>query len=148
MKRESVKLEELIPTIAETVSHGGVFGFSAQGTSMLPTIVGGRDVLIVGAADSLKKHDIILYRRENGQYVLHRIVAIKKSGYVASGDNQVVKESGITPERVIAKLVGIRKGDTLTECDRRWCVRTGRHFAFLRFLRNMKKKLKNTVKLK
>jgi hypothetical protein len=39
-----------------------------------------------------KKYDVIFYRRENGQYVLHRIIKIKKDGYVCRGDNQTAKE--------------------------------------------------------
>ena len=45
-----------------------------------------------------------LYRRKSGQFVLHRVVGVKKDGYVMCGDNQYLREYPITHDAVIAVL--------------------------------------------
>ena len=64
------------------------------------------------------KNDIILYRRENGKYVLHRIVKIKGNDLLLCGDNQSDIEKGITVDMVIAKVKGIYLEDTYYEGDK------------------------------
>ena len=59
----------------------------------------------------LKKSDIILYQRTNGDYVLHRIVNVKKGGFALCGDNQTAIEFPIYENQVIAVVSAIiRKG--------------------------------------
>ena len=60
---------------------------------MWPFIREGRDLLLIIPAERpLKKYDIPLYRRDNGQYILHRIIGRDESGYIMRGDNRSVKE--------------------------------------------------------
>ena len=54
-----------------------------------------------------KRYDVPLYKRENGQYVLHRIVGKDESGYICCGDNQTALEHGIMQENVIAVVESI-----------------------------------------
>ena len=68
-----------------------------KGISMLPMLDQHRDNVYIVAVKGdergkLKKHDIPLYRRPNGQYVLHRILAVKKDHYIIRGDNLVTLE--------------------------------------------------------
>ena len=60
-------------------------------------------VSLIKPINPLKKNDIILYKRDNGAYVLHRIVGISDDGsFILCGDNQYIKEYGIHKESVIA----------------------------------------------
>ena len=69
-------LDEMMPVIREKLDAGGEVRLPASGRSMTPLFRDGKDTVILEAADKkgLKKYDMILYRRDNGQYVLHRIV--------------------------------------------------------------------------
>ena len=66
------------------------------GISMYPLLRQRKDSVHIVKIDSpLKKNDVILYQRDSGQYVLHRIIKIKNSNYIICGDNQWKKEYGI-----------------------------------------------------
>ena len=116
--KEQIDLADLLPLIREVTRKGGTFRLYPTGKSMLPTIREGTDSVLLAAPDDLKNGDAVLYRRENGQFVLHRIVRTEpKSGVMTMrGDNQYRSEPGIRPEQVIAKVTAIYRGENKTEC--------------------------------
>ena len=58
------------------------------GTSMMPLLDQQTDtVRLVKAPERLKKYDVPLYRRPDGELVLHRIVKVCADYYVIRGDN-------------------------------------------------------------
>ena len=108
-----VELAELWPVLREVLDSGGSFTLTVTGTSMYPTLLGGRDQVVLQKPDRpLRKRDLPLYRRENGQFVLHRIVSVRSDGtFVCCGDHQWVKEPGIRSDQALALAVGFcRKG--------------------------------------
>lgn len=108
-----VPLDELWPVMAEQIASGGSVHFSPKGTSMLPMLRQNIDSVILTKADrKLKKYDLPLYRRENGQFVLHRVVDVKNDSYTMCGDNQYLREYGIKDEQILAIMEGFYRGDT------------------------------------
>lgn len=105
-------MNDLYPLIKEGVESGKAVKMHVCGNSMRPFIFNGESVSL--KKDTVyKKNDIILYRRNDGHFVLHRIYAVKKDSFVLLGDNQFVKEYGIKNEQVIAKVVDYdRNGKT------------------------------------
>lgn len=89
-----VSIEDIVPLIKEQLNHNGTVRFTPKGNSMLPTLRNNKDsVTLKSPLFPLKKYDIAFYVRDNGQYVLHRIVDIPKDGtYTMRGDNQFVNE--------------------------------------------------------
>ena len=109
----NVQLNELWPVMAEQIEAGGSVRFGPKGTSMLPMLRQNLDSVILKKADRrLKKYDLPLYRRKNGQFVLHRVVGVKKDSYVMCGDNQHQYEHGIKDEQILAIVEGFYRGDT------------------------------------
>lgn len=100
-----------MPLIRERLAAGESVRFSPHGTSMLPLLKDGRDQVILSPLpDKLKKYDLPLYQRENGQYVLHRIVKVRDD-YTCMGDNQFVPEKEIRHDQMIAVVTHfVRKG--------------------------------------
>ena len=95
-------MEEFMPLIKETLSEGRTVNFYPRGISMLPMLRQGVDsVVLAPVTAKLKKYDIPLYVRENGHYILHRIVKVGKEEYVCIGDNQFEKEYGVGADSVI-----------------------------------------------
>lgn len=91
----------------ELEKHGKII-YTNVGDSMMPLIKQGRDVLIIEKNNGrLKKYDVPLYRRDSGQYVLHRILKVQESDYVICGDNRSRRETGITDRHIIGVLTGI-----------------------------------------
>ena len=111
-KNVSVELETLFPVIQEVLSEGKSFTFAPKGVSMLPLIRQGEDSVTISPANhALKLYDVPLYRRKNGQFVLHRVVGLKNGKYVMCGDNQHEYEYGIDHSSIIGVMSEIIKPD-------------------------------------
>ena len=111
MPDTSVQLAQVWPLMQERLAAGESVQFTPQGISMRPTLYGGRDqVVLVSLPEKLKKYDLPLYRRDDGHFVLHRIVKVGET-YTCIGDNQLVYEHGVRKDQMLALAAGIhRKG--------------------------------------
>lgn len=114
-----IELSELWPVIEEVILSGGEFHFTPYGTSMLPLIRPGQDSVVFVLPDELKKTDIVLYKRRDGSFILHRIMLIQKDNYIMCGDNQNYLERDIKREQILALVKDIyRDGKKVnTETD-------------------------------
>ncbi len=85
-------------TFEDVIQTHGVLIYENVGDSMMPLIKQGRDKMVIVRKPEgrLKKYDVPLYKRDNGQYVLHRIVGVRDNDYVILGDNRWALEYGIT----------------------------------------------------
>lgn len=114
-EQERFKIADYAAAIREVMDSGGEFTLYPRGTSMLPLIVQGRDSVTLVKAEEFRTGDIAFYQRENGQYVLHRVIAADGETYTMCGDNQLAPEYGVKPEQIIAKAAYItRKGSKIT----------------------------------
>lgn len=110
---KTISMSDMVVIINEQVELGGKVEFTPRGVSMLPMLRNNKDIVVLKKKpDRLKKYDLPLYVRDNGKYVLHRVVKVCDDGsYVMCGDNHVTKEPGITHEQIIAVVCEFtRKG--------------------------------------
>ena len=110
-------MDQLYPLLQTQLESGGVARLVVTGSSMVPTLQSRRDAVCLQLPDKpLKKGDIILYKRENGQFVLHRIVSVPVDGtFFCCGDNQWEKET-VSQAQVLSVVSAlIRGGKTVTE---------------------------------
>ena len=136
-------MDELVPIIEERLSANGTVKLSPTGISMLPMLRQGIDCVILSSPPSrLKKYDIPLYRRANGQYVLHRVTHVSGDSYTCIGDNQFNYEKGIAHESVIAVVTAFTRGEKTYTVKylpyRVYCVL----WHFTRFFRHVYRALK------
>ena len=95
-------------TFEEELRNNGKLVYTNVGDSMKPLIRQGRDLLVIEPVHGrLKKYDVPLYKRDSGQYVLHRILKVRKNDYVICGDNRWQKEYGITDRHIIGVLTAV-----------------------------------------
>lgn len=116
---KKLDFDGLMPYMEELFKLGKTVKIEAKGQSMTPFLHEGRDYVILAAAkdvNNLKKYQTPLYKREDGSYVLHRIVGIKNGTYSMCGDNQTEIEHGVLPSQIKAVAVGfIRNGKEIGE---------------------------------
>lgn len=116
--KKNVTLNDLMPLISEKLDMGGTVRLPSTGMSMAPLFRHMRDEVVLEAAEGKpsRKYDMILYRRDNGQYVLHRIVGHDEGGYILRGDAQYVSESPVRPDQVIARVIRYKRNGREHTC--------------------------------
>ena len=92
-----------------------------RGDSMRPFLRNADFAYLAALPETVKKGDMILFRRANGQYVLHRVHKILPEGrYLMLGDSQTMAEP-VSRDQFRALVVHVRAGaQLLTPRDFRW----------------------------
>jgi hypothetical protein len=138
-------MKELSQLMAESLQDGGDVIFTITGCSMAPLLYHRRDkVCLMPPPENnfLKKYDIPLFVRQDGKYILHRIVAVKSEGYVIRGDNQWDKEYPVLPSQIIGVVKGFWRNGKYFDCDNFWYLVYCRLLLFIYFARRVYSKLK------
>lgn len=120
-------LDAVMDIIIEKLNSGGTVTFTPNGTSMMPMLRDGQDIVVLKKPDGrLRLFDVPLYRRDSGQYVLHRVIDFCNDGsYIICGDNQFVKEKGIRDDQIIAVVISFsRKGKVYSADSIRYRIYT------------------------
>ena len=77
---------------------------------MLPMLRQGIDSVILSPVPKkLKKYDLPLYQRDDGKYILQRIVEAGET-YTCIGDNQYAYERGLRHDQMIAVVTAFTRG--------------------------------------
>ena len=103
---------ELSMNIEQYLAENGRLIYSNKGTSMLPLLREGRDLMIIDrkSPERCRAGDVVLFRR-GSDYVLHRVVEVRENGYVILGDNCVSCERGVTDRDILGVMTGfVRNG--------------------------------------
>lgn len=89
------------------------------GNSMYPLLKHQRDSVMLKKCKIrlISKGDIVLYKRSNGQMVLHRVVKVNEDSFDMCGDAQIEIERGVSKDSVIAVMTKFYKGDKEISCN-------------------------------
>ena len=108
--------------IEERLREDGFYVSTTVGVSMWPMLKNRRDRVIITPAPEkrLSKYDLPLYRRRDGKYVLHRIIAVKDGYYVIRGDNTYAKEI-VRDEQILGVMSEFyRKGKRIDATNKKY----------------------------
>ncbi|MBQ8806346.1 MAG: signal peptidase I [Bacteroidaceae bacterium] len=130
MKRENITVKRVIGIILDIVlvlmvlyigatlylrstsgnQHASLFGFTTHvvmSDSMEPAIYTG-NVLLVKEMDDYQIGDIIVYVRDDGMSIVHRIVSVDFGGYKTKGDNNAEEDEWtVRTDQVVGKVIQI-----------------------------------------
>lgn len=119
---KKISLNDMEPVIIEVLENNSTVTITASGTSMEPLIHDGKDnVVLKKPGGDFRIGDIVLYKRNNGKLVLHRIIGKDENGFILRGDNQLLKEYGISESQIIAVLDSIEKNGRVYKSDGLYC---------------------------
>lgn len=111
--------------IEQLLRDGAVIRIKPQGYSMYPLFLPGRDEALIQEVpvSTLRRNDVILYRRDHGILVLHRILRITTEGFFLVGDNQSEVEGPLRENQIRGKLIAfIRNGREISVHNPIYCL--------------------------
>lgn len=118
-----IQMMELAPLIEEILSSGGTAEITVTGNSMYPMLKHRKSQVRLAKPGELRVGDLPLYRRDNGAYILHRIVEITDDTdanailYTCCGDHQWHCEKGIQQDQIIAVVTDFKRGNRWVSCE-------------------------------
>lgn len=105
--------------LAEVLKEKGEASSLTSGCSMRPMLRQHKDIVTMKLVDrKLKKGDAVVYPSKSGEYVLHRIVAIKNGEYIIRGDNNYFTEYGITDKDIVGMLKCFYRDGKFIDCEK------------------------------
>ncbi len=94
------------------LAENGFYAATVHGHSMAPLLINHRDVVYIETTPHYRKGDVVLYRRPNGQLVLHRLIRCEGEHFSACGDNDFQPEK-VEPSQILGVMTSFsRKGHT------------------------------------
>lgn len=141
-----VDTREYVTVLKEMVEQGMEVSMTIFGTSMEPFLIDKRDkIYFRKTEDPIKKGDMVFYQRKTGEYVMHRVLKVRKHQYYLAGDHQTFLEGPIEAQQIFAKVISVeRAGVWLTEKDRLWKFYAG-WWRRLFWVRKVGNKLKRVI---
>lgn len=131
-------LDQLGPLLCDCIAQGQEVVLTITGNSMSPFLRDKKDQVVLTACDpmALQPGDVPLYQRQNGKYILHRIVE-RDDGvvrtrfgedkplpsqcdslqYTMLGDAQWQEEPNITSDQIVAVATAFISRGKRWECD-------------------------------
>lgn len=102
--------ERLMEPLLELLEETEAVPLVISGSSMTPFLVHGRDTVFLSrVCRPLKRGDMVLYRRDSGAYILHRVYRVEQDSFTMVGDAQTMLEPGIRPDQVKALVTAVRR---------------------------------------
>ncbi len=132
--------------LEELLAQNGYIVYKNKGISMLPLIRENRDLMYIRAKKSgFMIGDAVLFKRDSGEYVLHRIIRAANGGYYIRGDNCIYGEF-VRNDQILGILEAVFRDEKEIKADsaiyKAYCRTVpARHFA-LRAKRKLKKLIK------
>ena len=103
---KTIDTKRYLNTLCQLIEDDHTTCTIVTGGSMSPFLASNRDyVYLEKPKRNLKKGDVVLFFRQNGDYVLHRIKHIRSEGYYITGDRQTTLEGPIKKSRLWHSLL-------------------------------------------
>lgn len=108
-ERRVLDPEVLVEPLLEVLEEAESVPLVISGGSMAPFLVHGRDTVYLSKIRRpLKKGDMILFRRDSGAYILHRILKAENGMYTLVGDAQAWTEA-VRHDQAKALVTAVRR---------------------------------------
>lgn len=132
----------------QAIEKYGFFIATPIGTSMLPLLRERLDTVKLVAPTNIKKHDVVLYMRNDKTLVLHRIIRVHKNSFTMCGDNQCILEKHIKKGQIIAVMEGFYREEEYFPCTDKNYQKYVRKIIFKRPFKYLKHLIKKILKRK
>lgn len=105
-------------TIERELREKGNCSYFCVGTSMLPLLRQRKDLIHLKRPEGrVRKYDVVLYRAGENEYILHRILRVRKHDYIICGDHCLKREYGVTDKEILGILSGYTRNGKFHSVD-------------------------------
>ncbi|MDD3958397.1 MAG: S24/S26 family peptidase [Candidatus Izemoplasmatales bacterium] len=133
-------------TYQEILDEKGYLIISPSGRSMWPLIRENKDAIKLVPPGTIKKRDIILYRRRDGHYIVHRVIKVLQESVVLCGDNQWKLEKDITYPMILAVMEGYYRNEKYRSAHHAGYRLYSRIWVAFRWVRFIRDRLRNVLR--
>jgi len=116
----NIPIRHLGPLLDELIKDGKRVRLTVSGSSMFPFIRNGDVVEIEGLNSKIRVGDVLLVRKNEEIYVLHRVVKVEKGRFFLRGDYSSCLEGPFRKEDVVARAVIRYCGGKIYDLSRGW----------------------------
>lgn len=104
--RKQVTMEDLMPLFREQLESGKKIQFAPAGISMRPMLEHKVDQVFLEKAtkENVKKWDVVLFKSDNGAYILHRVIALDETGFITRGDNNYCNDKRQSYDALLGRV--------------------------------------------
>lgn len=103
---------ELFLSLLEIMKTGKAVNLKIAGWSMSPMLLPERDSLVLASTrEKLKRGDVVLYQRDCGKYIVHRIYKINQERFFMIGDGETKIEGPLKRDQIFASAIGAYRKD-------------------------------------
>ena len=107
------RVDNLYPVIKGLLDDGTSVQVTVTGNSMFPLLRHERDTVLIQPVsfDEMQVGDIVLVKRDNGKFVLHRVYSRTADSFITAGDGQSwIDEGLLSKEHLLARVSRIFRG--------------------------------------
>lgn len=119
--RRVVDTAAYVEMLRGLTEEGHEVSMLVSGSSMSPFLIHLRDTIYFKKPDRpLRAGDMVFYRRDSGQYVMHRILRVRGDLYDIIGDAQTQVERGVRRDQIFGLVTRVRRKGRMIEPGSFW----------------------------
>ncbi|MCK9478041.1 MAG: S24/S26 family peptidase [Firmicutes bacterium] len=116
MQIKNTSIVDLCPLIEQLLPDRNI-KLTIKGNSMYPLLRSNVDSVILTQVKKIKKYDLLFYKRDDGKFVIHRVVAFKNDAICMAGDFETETEYPVYPHQAIATVKSFYRGKHHISCN-------------------------------
>lgn len=118
---DRMRFEDFVPVARELLENGGEYSFEVPNSDMMPTLRDFYDTVTVMKPNKKpKKDDVVLYRKDDGEYVVSRIVYINGETYSLSCDGTDKTDYNIVQDQIIGVMTSFSRKEKRIDTDNKY----------------------------
>lgn len=105
--------------IKESLANGAAVPLTVTGSSMMPLLKPQRDFVWLEPCDTeqIRKGDIVLFERDNGKPVLHRVRKVEDDGTLLMNGDALFWSETIEKNQIVACVKRFERNQKIFTCD-------------------------------
>ena len=120
-RKKLVHTGDYVKILEDLTQEDKTVGVPVSGNSMSPFLISQRDYVIFQKPNRpLQKGDIVFFRRDSGEYILHRVSKIRENQYYILGDAQTKVEGPIREDQIFGLVTKVRRKEKWIDASDFW----------------------------